>query len=171
MGRATRKLPGPQMAPRSCCADARFVISTRSSATAAAASRLTMSIMTGLRSGAASVTVVARPSPSCRLFLSPTHTTACWLAVRHCGFTLWKTARWNPQRPPSWIPDRVADPSTLRRWFRSLDCSQPSFSFLRKTLAAAAQCLARGEIIRHGALRLSWSTLALFLQLLWPLRL
>jgi len=68
-------------------------------------------------------------------------------------------------------PCRVADPSTLRRWFRSLDCSQPSFSFLRQTLAAVAQCLARGEIIRHGALRLSWSTLALFLQLLWPLRL
>jgi Domain of unknown function (DUF6431) len=67
-------------------------------------------------------------------------------------------------------PDRVADPSTLLRWFRSLDCSQPSFSFLRKTLAAAAHCLARGEIIRHGALQLSWPTLALFLQLLWPLR-
>jgi len=68
-------------------------------------------------------------------------------------------------------PDRVADPSTLLRWFRSLDCSQPSFSFLRKTLAAAAHCLARGEVIRHGSLQLSWPSLASFLQLLWPLRL
>jgi hypothetical protein len=66
---------------------------------------------------------------------------------------------------------RVADPSTLRRWFRSLDCSQPSFSFLRQTLDAAAQFLARGEIVRHDALPLSWPTLAAFLQLLWPLRL
>ena len=104
MGRATRQLPGPQNGPPSYCDDARFVIATRSLATAAGASRLTMNIMTGLRSGAASVTVVARPSPSCRLFLSPTHTTVCWLAVRHCGSTLWKTARWNPQRPPSSIP-------------------------------------------------------------------
>ena len=58
-GRASRKLPGPT-GPRSCCADARFAIATRSSATVAVASRLTMNIMTGLRSGAASVTVVAR---------------------------------------------------------------------------------------------------------------
>jgi hypothetical protein len=68
-------------------------------------------------------------------------------------------------------PDRVADPSTLRRWFRSLDCSQPSFSFLRRALTSAARFLARGEVIRHDALPLSWPTLALFLQLVWPLRL
>jgi hypothetical protein len=68
-------------------------------------------------------------------------------------------------------PDRVADPSTLRRWFRNLDCAQPSFSFLRSTLTAAARFLASGEMIRHDALPLSWPTMALFLQLLWPLRL
>ena len=68
-------------------------------------------------------------------------------------------------------PDRVADPSTLRRWFRSLDSSQPSFSFLRNTLTAATRLLARGETIRHDALTLSWPNMALFLQLLWPLRL
>jgi len=67
--------------------------------------------------------------------------------------------------------DRVADPSTLRRWFRGLDSSQTSFSFLRKTLDATDQFLARGEIIHHDALPLSWPTLAAFLQLLWPLRL
>jgi hypothetical protein len=68
-------------------------------------------------------------------------------------------------------PDRVTDPSTLRRWFRNLDCSQPSFSFLRNTLTAVGRFLARGETIRHDALPLSGHTVALFLQLLWPLRL
>ncbi len=68
-------------------------------------------------------------------------------------------------------PDRVADPSTLRRWFRSLVCSQPAFTFLRETLAALGQCLARGEMIRHDGLQLAWTTLAAFLQQLWPLRL
>jgi hypothetical protein len=68
-------------------------------------------------------------------------------------------------------PDRVTDPSPLRRWFRSLESSQPSFSFLRNTLTAAARFLAHGETIRHDVLTLSWPTMALFLQLLWPLRL
>jgi hypothetical protein len=69
-------------------------------------------------------------------------------------------------------PDRVADPSTLRRWFRSLDCSQPSFSFLRNTLTAGGSGSWHAvETIRHAALTLSWPTMALFLQLLWPLRL
>ncbi len=78
---------------------------------------------------------------------------------------------WESAAPTVMDPNRVADPSTLRRWFRSLDRSQPPFSFLRKTLTAVAQFLARGEIVRHGVLRLSWPTLAPFLQLLWPLRL
>jgi hypothetical protein len=68
-------------------------------------------------------------------------------------------------------PDRTADPSTLRRWFRSMDCSQPSFSRLRKTLAAVAECLARGKVIHHGPFTLTWPMIAPFLQLHWPLRL
>lgn len=83
--------------------------------------------------------------------------------VEHCS--------WESAAPTVLDPSRVADPSTLRRWFRSLDCSQPPFSFLRKTLMAVGQWLARGEIVRQDALRLSWPTLALFLQVLWPLRL
>jgi hypothetical protein len=35
-------------------------------------------------------------------------------------------------------PDRVADPSTLRRWFHHLDFSRPSFSALRRTMLAVS---------------------------------
>ena len=68
-------------------------------------------------------------------------------------------------------PDRVPDPSTLHRWFRSLDSSQPAFSFLRPTLRAIADWLARGEQLQCGLLCLSWPTLFPFLQIFWPLRL
>jgi Domain of unknown function (DUF6431) len=67
-------------------------------------------------------------------------------------------------------PNRVADPSTLRRWFRSLD-SSPAFSFLRSAVRTIANWLARGEQLPHTPLHLSWPTLFPFLQLLWPLRL
>jgi hypothetical protein len=39
--------------------------------------------------------------------------------------------------PPVKDPHRVADSSTLRRWFQVLDSSQPPFSFLRRRRAAA----------------------------------
>ena len=68
-------------------------------------------------------------------------------------------------------PDRTPDPSTLRRWFRSLDSSQPAFSFLRPMLRAIADWLARGEQLQCGPLRLSWPTLFPFLQIFWPLHL
>jgi hypothetical protein len=42
-------------------------------------------------------------------------------------------------------PQRVADPSTLRRWFRSLDCSRPPFSLLRRTIHAVRKFLQAGE--------------------------
>ena len=66
---------------------------------------------------------------------------------------------------------RVADPSTLRRWFRSLDDSNPPFSFLRPTMAAVNQWLSQGRILQHGSMRLSWPTVVAFFQVLWPLRL
>jgi len=68
-------------------------------------------------------------------------------------------------------PDRIAAPSTLHRWFRNLDNSQPPFAFLRPTLARIQDSLQRGEVIRHATLRLSWPTVSPFLQQLWPLRL
>jgi len=77
---------------------------------------------------------------------------------------------WEASSPLVKDPDRLAAPSTLRRWFGSLD-SSPSFSFLRKTLKAVSGWLARGELVDHRGLRLSWPTVAAFLQVLWPLRL
>src|SRR6516165_6957821 len=40
-------------------------------------------------------------------------------------------------------PDRVADPSTLRRWFRSLDSSVPPFFYLRWTMLTISAWLSR----------------------------
>jgi hypothetical protein len=72
--------------------------------------------------------------------------------------------------PPLKDPDRIPDPSTLRRWFRRLD-SSPAFSFLRPALRTIADWLVCGEQLQCDSLRLSWPTLFPFLQLLWPLRL
>jgi len=78
---------------------------------------------------------------------------------------------WESAAPTVQDPDRVADSATLRRWCRSLDGSEPSFPFLCKAIAAVSLWLSRGDIIQHGALRLSWLTLAPFLHQFWPLRL
>ncbi len=72
-------------------------------------------------------------------------------------------------------PHRVADPSTLRRWFRRLDSSRPPFSFLRRTIEALSQWLHNGGTLHHGfhhgSLPLGWQTLFPFLERYWPLRL
>jgi hypothetical protein len=68
-------------------------------------------------------------------------------------------------------PDRVADPSTLRRWFRSLDSSQPPFSLLRQTMLAISAWLRRTEIVAHDSLPLRWHTVFPFLPRFWLLRL
>jgi hypothetical protein len=78
---------------------------------------------------------------------------------------------WETAAPVIKDPHRVADPSTLRRWFRSLDSSQPPFSFLRRTMQVVSQHLAHGHTLHHGLLRLSWQTVAAFLGQFWPLRL
>ena len=77
---------------------------------------------------------------------------------------------WESAAPTLKDPQRVADASTLRRWFRGLDGS-PAFFFLRQMVSAVSQWLARGETIHHGALPLSWLTLDPFLRMFWPLRL
>lgn len=77
---------------------------------------------------------------------------------------------WEAAAPLIKDPDRVAAPSTLRRWFANLD-SSPSWMFLRKTLETVKEWLARGEILEHSGLQLRWRTAACFLQVLWPLRL
>jgi len=67
-------------------------------------------------------------------------------------------------------PDRVADPSTLRRWFRGLDSSQPPFSFLRHTMRTIDAWLNRTEMLVHNALPLRRHTVFPFLAHFWPLR-
>jgi hypothetical protein len=74
---------------------------------------------------------------------------------------------WESAAPTLKDPNRVPDPSTLRRWCRSLD-SSPAFCFLRRTLEAIEQWLARGEQHAHRSLRLSWLTVFCFLQVFWP---
>jgi len=77
---------------------------------------------------------------------------------------------WESAAPLLKDPNRVPDPSTLRRWFHSLD-SSPAFSFLRRTLEAVEQWLACGKPLAHGCLCLSWSSVFCFLRVFWPLRL
>ena len=67
--------------------------------------------------------------------------------------------------------DRVADPSTLRRWFRTLDNSRPPFSFLRPTLHAVSKWLRDGKVLPQAPLTLNRQTLFPFLARFWPLRL
>ena len=66
-------------------------------------------------------------------------------------------------------PDRVSDPSTLRRWAHGLDPSQPALSFLHQTLARVDRWAAHGDPVDGDAGPLSWLTPVV--QILWPLRL
>jgi hypothetical protein len=66
-------------------------------------------------------------------------------------------------------PNRLPDPSTLRRWSRGLDPSRPALSFLRQTLARVAHWLAPDGQADHKAVPLTG--VARILQVLWPLRL
>jgi hypothetical protein len=76
---------------------------------------------------------------------------------------------WEEATPTFKDPNRVPDPSTLRRWPRGMDLSQPARSFLRQTLARIAHWLALQRQPDHKAVPLSEVTR--ILQVLWPLRL
>ena len=78
---------------------------------------------------------------------------------------------WEAAAPAVKDPDRVADPSTLRRWFRSLDSSEPPFSFLREMMHAVSGRISRAEVFVEDWLTLRWQTVFPFLSRLWPLRL
>jgi hypothetical protein len=82
---------------------------------------------------------------------------------------------WEDAAPSVQDPDRVADPSTLRRWFRSLDSSRPPFSCLRQTMPAIRAGLSKtGKMFVHDSLDslpLRWHTVFPFLARFWPLRL
>jgi Domain of unknown function (DUF6431) len=77
---------------------------------------------------------------------------------------------WEKAAPPVKDPHRIADPSTLRRWFQSLDCSRSIFSSLRRTLQALDQWLRGGQAFRYDHWDLSWRTVYPFLHCFWPLR-
>ncbi len=64
--------------------------------------------------------------------------------------------------------DRVPDSSTVRRWSKGLDCSQPALSFLPHTLTRVAHWLKRGDPGAQKAAPLSWIISAL--EVLWPMR-
>jgi hypothetical protein len=76
---------------------------------------------------------------------------------------------WEKALPKLKDPDRLPDPSTVRRWSSGLDCSQPALSFLRQTVSRVAHWLARGHQAHDATVPLSWITPVL--QILWPLRL
>ena len=64
--------------------------------------------------------------------------------VEHCS--------WEEATPTLKDPNRVPDASTLRRWARGLDHSQPAFSFLRQALIdiAVGWCLVTRPIRELG---------------------
>ena len=78
---------------------------------------------------------------------------------------------WESAAPAVKDPDHVADPSTLRRWFRSLDSSISPFSYLRRTMLDISAWLGRTEILVHDSRPLRWHTTFPFLARFWPLRL
>lgn len=75
---------------------------------------------------------------------------------------------WEDAAPPLKDPNRVPDPSTLRRWCRSLDSSRPPFSYLRRALQTVTPWLDCGERHVFGSLLLSWPTIYPRLQVFWP---
>lgn len=78
---------------------------------------------------------------------------------------------WEKAAPSVKDPHRIADPSTLRRWFQALDSSRPIFSSLRRTVQQLDQWIRGGQVLRYGAWELSWPTVFPLLQCFWPLRL
>jgi len=74
---------------------------------------------------------------------------------------------WEEATPSLKDPDRLPDPSTLRRWSGGLDRSQLVASFRRQTLARVAHWLRRGAPAEPQAKPLSG--LIPVQQVLWPL--
>ena len=86
----------------------------------------------------------------------------CRYFVEGCG--------WEAAAPTVKDPNRVADASTLRRWFRSLDSSRPPFSALHRTMLAISAWLDRTEQLVYNSLPLCPNTVYVFLARFWPLR-
>lgn len=76
---------------------------------------------------------------------------------------------WEKALPKLQDADRVPDASTVRRWSRGLDCSEPAVSFVRQTMAYIARWFGRGSHSEPQLCPLPWMASAL--AVLWPLRL
>ena len=77
---------------------------------------------------------------------------------------------WEAAAPPVKDPNRVAAPSSLRRWFRELDSSRPSFSFLRHTVQTVDQWIRERLLLHSHDGHLSWPAVCPLLRRYWPLR-
>jgi Domain of unknown function (DUF6431) len=88
---------------------------------------------------------------------------ALWLRFReHCS--------WEKAVPRLKDSDRLPDASTVRRWSRGLDGSEPAVSFVRQTMACVARWRQRcGNRSDLQTSPLPWMASAL--EVLWPLRL
>jgi hypothetical protein len=81
--------------------------------------------------------------------------------MEHCS--------WEEATPTLKDPDRVPDPSTLRRWSDGLDHFQPAASFQRQTFVRLARWSGHGA--RPDPQAEPVAGLTPVLQVLWPLRL
>jgi hypothetical protein len=81
--------------------------------------------------------------------------------VEHCC--------WDKALPKLKDPDRLPDPSTVRRWSSGLESIQLPLSFIRQTVTRIVHWRDRGCQTVDEADVLPWITSAL--QNLWPLRL
>lgn len=77
---------------------------------------------------------------------------------------------WEKAAPLVKDPHRIADPSTLRRWFQALDSSRPIFSWLQRTVPALDQWIRGGQVLRCAGWPLGWPTVFPLLNRFWPLR-
>ncbi len=118
----------------------RFVCAIPSSAMDAGANRPTMKTMTGFRFGAASAICAGRRSPSCRLSLHPTATTASSPAGRRCDATLGNAAAGKLQR-------QLSRPRTRDRSIHSAPMVSKS-GFLSAAVFVLTLCDARPSLKR-----------------------
>ena len=82
---------------------------------------------------------------------------------------LMEHSTWEKAAPKLRDADRMPDASTIRRWSRGLDSSQPAVSFLHQTMSRVAHWLKGGRQAGRQPEPLPW--MAPTLQTLWPLRL
>ena len=94
-------------------------------------SRLTTSITTGSGFIVAAARNCGTTFTFLPLFSLPYTHSACWRAARHLLRRFVEHCSGRRRCRSSRIADRLPDASTVRRWSRGLDCSQPALSLSR----------------------------------------